>query len=177
MSRFGAAAGWLGHVLSWLVILGISALLCAAVLIPRVAGATPYTILTGSMQPQLPPGTMVVVKPRPIEQIGIGEVITYQLKSGEPTVVTHRVVSVAINGKGERTLTTQGDANNTVDAMPVRPVQVKGVLWYSVPHLGHVTTRINNAQRDVVLYGVITILFLYSAYMFTSGYRDRRRAR
>lgn len=177
MSRFGAAAGWFGHVLSWIVILGISALLLAAVLVPRIAGATPYTILTGSMQPKYPPGTMVVVKPKPIDEIGIGEVITYQLESGEPTVVTHRVVSVGINGKGERLLTTQGDANNAPDAKPVMPVQVKGVLWYSVPYIGHLTNRINSTQRDLVLYGAVSILFLYAGFMFTSDFRDRRRTR
>ncbi len=62
---------------------------------PRLGGATPYTVLTSSMEPEYPPGTLVVVRPVPIEEIGIGDVITYQLESGEPTVVTHRVVGLS----------------------------------------------------------------------------------
>lgn len=175
MTHLGAVTGWFGQLLSWLVILGIGAVVTVSVLIPRVAGATPYTILTGSMRPQMPPGTMVVVKPEPADRIGIGDVVTYQLKSGEPTVVTHRVVSVGINGKGERIFTTQGDANDVADEAPVRPVQIKGVRWYFIPYLGYLTSQITGSQRQIILYGVVSVLFLYAAYMFTSDIRDRRR--
>ena len=76
--------GWTGQVLAWFVIAGVLVLLTLAVLVPRVGGATPYTILTGSMEPGLPPGTLVVVKPVPADRIAIGSVITYQLDSGTP---------------------------------------------------------------------------------------------
>ncbi len=33
------------------------------VVVPKVGGATAYTVLTGSMRPTMPPGTLVVVKP------------------------------------------------------------------------------------------------------------------
>ncbi len=173
----GSAAGWLTHILVWLVILAVTATLMVSVLIPRITGATPYTILTGSMKPSMPPGTMVVVRPRPFEAIGVGEVITYQLESGNSTVVTHRVTSVGINGARKRTLQTQGDANQVPDTQPVQPVQVKGVVWYSVPHLGRVTNLISGAQRQIVIYGVVALLLLYSAGMFAIELRGRRRKR
>ncbi len=47
--------GWLGQLLAWLAILGVVAILLVAVLVPRLGGATPYTILTGSMKPDYPP--------------------------------------------------------------------------------------------------------------------------
>ena len=46
--------------------------------------------LTSSMEPGLPPGTLVIVKPIDPVDVRIGTVITYQLESGKPTVVTHR---------------------------------------------------------------------------------------
>lgn len=39
----------LGRALAWSLVVAIAAALTAAVLVPRVAGATPYTVMTGSM--------------------------------------------------------------------------------------------------------------------------------
>jgi signal peptidase len=169
--------GWTGQVLAWFVITGVLLLLALALFIPRVGGGTPYTILTGSMQPALTPGTMVVVKPTPPEDIVIGSVITYQLESGSPTVVTHRVVGIGIDGTGARVFATQGDANNARDAKPVLPVQVKGVQWYSVPYLGHVGTLITGQERALAFYAVASGLFIYAATMLAGAARDRRRDR
>ncbi len=144
-----------------------------AVVVPRLADATPYTILTGSMKPDLPPGALVVV--RPAERISLGDVITYQLKSGEDTVVTHRVVGQSVNAKGETTFLTQGDANDTPDFEPVRPVQLKGKVWYSVPYLGHVNNALTGNQRQKATYGVGGLLALYAAYMFISAVLDKRK--
>ena len=103
-------------MLAWVVILGAVGLLAAAVLVPRVAGATPYAVLTGSMQPGLPPGTLIVVRPVNDADLALGDIVTYQLESGEAPVVTHRVVAMGYDGRGELRLQTQGDANDVPDA-------------------------------------------------------------
>ncbi len=173
-SKLKQGAGWLTQVTAWTVILGIFAAVSVAVLIPRIGGATPYTILTSSMGPKMPPGTLVVIKPTPVDEIGVGTVLTYQLESGKPTVVTHRVVAVGIDGKGKKSFTTQGDANNVADATAVRPVQIKGQLWYQVPYLGYFNKIITGKERTVIMVLVVSFLFLYAAFMFTSALFDRR---
>lgn len=169
--------GWVGQVIAWLVILGVVVALAAAVLVPRLAGATPYTVLTGSMQPKYPPGTLVVVKPVEFDDIGLNDVITYQRESGEAAVVTHRVVGTGSRFDGTRTLITQGDANDDPDRDPVLAVQVKGELWYSVPYLGYVNTALSGSQRQWAVLGVSAALVGYAAYMFVGAFRDRRRSR
>ena len=164
---------WIGQVAAWFVIVAVVAVLATAVAVPRLGSATPYTILTGSMRPQLPPGTLVVVKPADAATLGVGDVITYQLRSGEPTVVTHRIVSAGINGRGEREFTTQGDANSAPDAKAVMPVQIKGKLWYSAPYLGHVNDTITGKERHVATIIASAGLLLYAAWMFTSSLRGR----
>ena len=164
---------WTGQIAAWIVILAMTAAITAAVLVPRIGGATPYTILTGSMRPNMPPGTLVVIKPVPIDQIGIGTVVTYQLKSGDPTVVTHRVVAVRYDGTGKRLFTTQGDANNAPDAKLVKPIQIKGRLWYRVKYLGYVNTFVNGTERQITMITVISGLLLYASYMFASDLRTR----
>jgi signal peptidase len=169
--------GWTGQVLAWFVIAGVLVLLTLGVLAPRLAGATPYTILTGSMQPAMPSGTLVVVKPVAPENIAIGTAITYQLESGKPAVATHRVVRVGIDGTGERIFSTQGDANNAPDEKPVLPAQVRGEVWYSVPYLGHLNNVLTGGERAIAVYVVGFGLLLYAAAMFTGSARDRRRDR
>lgn len=172
-----ATAGWAGQVLAWLVILGVVVVLAAAVLVPRLAGATPYTVLTGSMEPTYPPGTLVVVKPIAFDDIAIGDVITYQRESGKGDVVTHRVVGSGNRFDGERVLTTRGDANQVADRNPVQEVQVRGKLWYSVPYLGHVNNALTGRQRQWAVWAVSAGLVGYAAYMFVGALRDRRRSR
>lgn len=126
MSTPVRVVGWLGQVLAWSCVVAVAAVLTVTVLVPRLAGATPYTVLTGSMSPGLPAGSLVVVRPVAPDAVGVGAVITYQLESGEPAVATHRVVAVETAINGDLAFVTQGDANEVADAEPVRPVQIKG---------------------------------------------------
>ena len=172
-----AALGFARLVLAWLVILGAGGVLLVAVVVPRVTGATPYTVQTGSMRPSLPPGTLVVVRPVEPDEIGIGAVITYQLESGRPEVTTHRVTEVGINNvSGERTFRTRGDANEAVDPEPVRAVQVRGEAWYAVPYVGHVNDVVSGPRR-LPLLGAVAALLGYACWMFAGAARDRRGRR
>lgn len=150
------------------------------IVIPATSGATPMTILTNSMAPTYPPGTLVVVKPIDADLIRIGDAITYQLKSGEPEVVTHRVVAIS-STDGETSFTTKGDNNDVADSMPVKPVQIRGTVWYAVPYIGYVNTLVNGDNRAVIVPILAVGLFAYAGWMLASGItqsaRRRRRMR
>lgn len=161
------------QTISWLLLIAAFSVLCAVILIPRMAGAQAYTVLTGSMRPDYPPGTLIVVKPQPASQIGVGDVITYQIRSGEPDVVTHRVIDVAIQASdGERRFTTQGDANNAADPGTVRPEQIRGELWYSLPYIGYVNNWVTSQKRTVIIFAVAGALFVYAAWQFWAARHD-----
>lgn len=166
---------WVLRVLTWTVILGCAAVVTAAVLVPRLSGATPYTILTGSMRPDFPPGTLVVIRPVAPEDVRVGMVVTYQLRSGEAAVVTHRVVQVGTNLEGETRFQTQGDANPVPDEAWVRPEQVRGQLWYAVPHLGRFNTLMSGHERQLLVYGAAGALVVYAGAMFAGAGRQRLR--
>jgi signal peptidase len=169
--------GFVGQVCAWLVILAVSAVLAVAVAVPRIAGAVPYTVLTSSMEPDLPPGTLIVVKPVKADEVAIGDVITYQLESGKSAVVTHRVVAKGVNGAGRVAFRTQGDANNTPDEDWVRPVQIKGGVWYSVPYLGYVNNLLTGKERQLGVYAAAAGLAGYALLSFVGAARDKRRSR
>lgn len=163
------------RVAGWLVILVAAAAVSLAVLVPRLGGATPYTVLTGSMRPGLPPGTLVVVRPVDPAELATGDVITYQLRSGDPEVVTHRIVAQGLDSDGDVLFRTQGDANDVPDEKWVRPVQIQGKLWYSVPYLGYASDLLTGHQRQTGIYLVAAGCFGYALLMFAEAGRDRRR--
>ena len=169
--------GFLSRIVCWAVIGGVAAVLAAAVLVPRLGGGTPYVILTGSMRPDLPPGTLVVTRPVATTLPGVGSVVTYQRASGEATVVTHRVVAQGISAVGEPVVRTQGDANPVPDPGWIRPVQIRGEHWYDVPYLGYATTVLSPSVRQALQTGLIAVLLVYAAFMLTSGLRRRAPSR
>ena len=166
-----------GTVLS-AVALGLAVFVALATIVaPKVLGATPYTVLTGSMRPAMEPGTLAIVKPVAPGDVRIGDVLTYQLAPGRPEVVTHRVVGVNTGSDGVRSFRTQGDANSHADPDPVLPVQVRGRVVYAVPWLGHVNSAINSTNRSTAMLIGAGGLIAYGLWQVVGGVRQRRTAR
>jgi signal peptidase len=166
---------WTRAIGGWLVLLVVAAFVAATVVVPRLAGAIAYTVTSGSMRPTLPPGTLIVTRPADPAALGIGNVITYQAASGHPAVVTHRIIEAGYAANGEITFRTRGDANGTNDPEPVREGQVRGELWYALPHVGHLNTWVAGRRRTALVYTVSALLLGYAGWMFVSAARDRRR--
>ncbi|MFT4285936.1 MAG: signal peptidase I, partial [Protaetiibacter sp.] len=155
----------------FLLMLGLATL---AIILPAMTRSVPMTVLTNSMEPSYPPGTLVIVQPIAPDDVRIGDAVTYQLRSGEPEVVTHRVISIVTDGFGERRFIFKGDNNSEPDD-PVIDAQIQGRVWYSLPYLGWVNTWINGGDRSWIAPAVAGALFLYAAWMIISGMRDRMR--
>lgn len=169
----------LGVGLSWGVLALLLIVAAIVIVVPAVSGATPYTILTGSMRPAYPPGTLVVVRPVELADVRLGTVLTYQIESGRPEVVTHRVTEVIqpnLPG-GEPRFVTKGDANSATDPEPVRSEQIRGEVWYSVPWIGWVNNVVNGPMRAVIIPVVAGALFVYAGYQVVTSVIARRRGR
>ncbi|MBF0688269.1 MAG: signal peptidase I [Cellulomonas sp.] len=150
-------------------------LLVAAVVtvVPRLIGAVPLTVLSGSMEPTISAGDLVVVRPTDPADLRIGDVVTVQPESDDPTLVTHRVVGITRGADGLAGFVTQGDANEHADA-PVVPEQVMGRVVYTVPLVGHVT---HGAWGPYVAAAVGVGLVVYGVVMVATPRRDREEAR
>ncbi|MFV9432143.1 signal peptidase I [Rhodococcus pyridinivorans] len=166
---------WIGSMFTWALLFAMLGLLTVTILIPAVAGGERFTVLTGSMDPTYPPGTLIVVKHVESDELAIGMPVTYQLRSGDPTVVTHRIIASTQSAKGGRTYITQGDANNVPDEKPVLYEQIRGRVWYSIPYLGYVNNWLTGQQRSWTVGIVAIALFGYAAILFAGGIRDSRR--
>lgn len=176
-----AALRALGIGLTTGLVLLVAGLAVVLVALPKATGSVPLSVLTRSMEPTLPPGTLVVVRPVAAADVRIGDVVTYQLQSGRPEVVTHRVVAIGSSSDGTRRFVLRGDANDAVDPAPVIPAQIRGEVWYSVPWLGTVN-QVVNGSRTWLLPTVAGLLLAYGIVMIAAGTvsavrRRRRRAR
>ncbi|MFB9650370.1 signal peptidase I [Curtobacterium pusillum] len=167
----------LGLSTSLLVI--VAGLAVVLIVVPKATGSTPLTVLTQSMDPTLPPGTLLVVRPTPVDAIRVGDVVTYQITSGQPAVISHRVVSIESSSDGSRTFTLKGDNNALADPAPVTAAQIRGVVWYSLPDIGLVNQLVNGSRTWLVP-TIAGVLLAYGAVMVTIGIvsaaRRRRRS-
>ena len=110
-------------------------------------------ILTSSMRPTMPEGTLVVIKETKASDLKVGDIITY-LPSKATDYVTHRIKSINDNG----TFITKGDANNTVDISPVSEKQIAGKVVFKILYLGAIFMFI---QKHAVFVIVILAFILF----------------
>lgn len=167
------------NALLWLILGLLAALALAIVVVPRVMGWVPLTILTGSMEPTIPTGSQVVVEPvegdADAQQLQIGDVVTFMPYPDDPTLVTHRIVSRSIGTDGSVSFTTQGDANGAADPWELTATQLRGEVRYHVPYAGHVATMLDGNQKSAGIVVVAALLFGYAALQLVTAARDARR--
>jgi signal peptidase len=164
----GLSAGLLAFVL----LVGV-----LVIVVPAATGSTPMTVLTGSMEPTYPPGTLIIVKPIDAQDVRIGDPITYQIESGKEAVVTHRVIATTSSSDGTLSFITKGDNNGVADANPVIPEQLRGKVWYSVPWIGYINNLATGSMRGWIIPAIAVALFAYAGYMLASGIATSARKR
>lgn len=137
------------------IILIVLALLAAMLIIPRVMGYEEMAVLTGSMEPEYPVGSLIYVKEKDPETLQVGDVITYRLS--EDTVVTHRIVEIDTQAQ---TVTTKGDANESNDGQPVAFDSIVGKAEYKVPYLGFISMNIKTPKGIIAICGILVVIIL-----------------
>lgn len=155
-ARFGRAAS---AVLAALFLL-IAALLCYTAVaraagnpLPTVFGWGNAVVLSGSMEPELPVGSLLLIHRE--ESYKVGEIVTYEDESG--SLVTHRLASLE-NGEA----VTKGDANNTEDA-PFPVSQIYGKVRAVLPGVGGTILWLKTPP------GICTVLLIGAVLLFVPG--------
>ncbi|WP_269938280.1 signal peptidase I [Arthrobacter sp. HY1533] len=143
---------------------------------PMATGSHTYTVLTSSMAPKYAPGTFLVVKPTPFAELQVGDIITYQIESGKPGVITHRITAVATTQAGARVMTTKGDNNSLEDAAPVQEAQVQGKLLYAIPYVGFAAHAVGE-QRGKLLPIVAVGFIALGAFSMVKGAVEKKRGK
>ena len=99
-------------------------LICIPLTLPRLTGFDIYTVVTGSMEPAIPVGSLIYVREEAPAELMEGEVVAYRSDTDAGIIITHRVVkNQVVSGQ----LITKGDANEAEDISPVSYAQVIGM--------------------------------------------------
>ena len=125
-------------------------------------------VQTGSMQPKIKIGSLIITSPAKDYQVG--DIVTYKIPSQlkKKVVITHRVIKV--NGSGDnQTFVTQGDANNTPDTQPVLKSNILGKMRLKIPFIG---LLISYAQTQLGL--IVIIVIPATIIIYREGQKIRR---
>lgn len=131
--------------------------------VPNVLGYSMFRVMTGSMDPAIPVGSLIVTKPVSPDEIQVGDVISYF--SRDPalhgSVNTHRVVEIRQEA-GTVIFQTRGDANNVGDLYPPKAGDIIGVVVFSSHALGTLVRLISNPMVffPLVLLPLLILLIL-----------------
>jgi signal peptidase I len=156
------AATWSGLVMAlgaraYLVLVGV---LAACALAPMLAGLTGSVVQSGSMEPHVSAGDVVLSRAVAADDVlPMGRVITFTAPAGSarPGLVMHRLVDEESDGS----LVTAGDANVDVDSTPLAREDIIGrgtllVPWIGLPALWLGTGRL----QPFAIWVLVTVLAL-----------------
>jgi len=135
----------------FLAILVALVLLLMASMLSIPGGIKALTVLSGSMEPAIHTGSVVVIMPA--NDYKVGDIITFGEISKTKTPTTHRIKDIKIVD-GNPVYITKGDANNSEDNAEVLVTSVKGKVLFSVPYLGYVL----NFMRQPIGFALVIIV-------------------
>jgi signal peptidase len=151
MTAHGAA-----RLVAWSA-LGVLSGVLLTLTVPRVLGKPVLVVLTGSMEPELAVGDVVIESKISPLDARVGDVITFRDPERPDRLITHRVRRVVRSG-GELSFTTKGDANNTVETWQIPRDGGIGRVEYRFPKLGYVVSWISGPAARLFLVVVPAIL-------------------
>ena len=123
---------------------------------PDVFGIKRFTIISGSMEPNISVNDLVIIKKVEKSEIKKGDIISFKI-NGE--IITHRVINIETDTNGEILYTTQGDANNIQDYNKITFENIEGKYIGKIPKVGKIVITLKNKETLTVL--IVLLLIIY----------------
>ena len=142
--RLLSIGGYLAFALA-LALLG-SLLTVAAT---NLLGYESYVIYSGSMEPTVKVGSLLLTRPVDVKDLRVGDVITYR-SPGNHTTVTHRIVSMR-QQDGQWVFKTKGDASLEPDPREIILRGQVAKMAFEIPYLGYVVDFAKSIQGVILL--------------------------
>ena len=129
-----------------IVLIVLVILLCSLLVLPGMTGFHMYNVLSGSMEPAIPVGSLLYVHGKVPEDVEEDEIIAFYSSNEDSGIITHRVVK---NNVVSGSFTTKGDANEKEDPTPVPYENYIGSIVLSVPYVGRVLTIMTSLEGKI----------------------------
>ncbi len=130
-------------------------------------GYQAYTVVTGSMRPEIEVGDIIVIDKVDPGSLEIGDVVTYEGEKGDlkGLVLTHRIIEKRKDEKDQKYyFTTKGDANEAIDP-EISQDSIRGKVIYKSVVFSFVSKLMTH---DVFYYGLFIVISIYFIYQVLS---------
>jgi signal peptidase I, archaeal type len=123
-----------------------------------------FNIVSGSMEPHIPVGSVVITKTGGTPSIAKGDVISFESNN---IVISHRVYDIYTQNNGEKVYSTKGDANKNVDPDVIFSSQIIGKVVLHIPLLGFVLNYVATKQGMIVCVVIpMFVIAFYDIFLF-----------
>jgi signal peptidase len=115
--------------------LGLAIGVFGVIAAPSLFGGRSLTVMSGSMEPALGVGDVIINSKVAPAEVRVGDIVTFSDPEGTGKLITHRVRQLRIEG-GMAEVVTKGDNTNTVERWEMPAAGSLGRVEYRVPLLG-----------------------------------------
>lgn len=147
----------LGNLLTYAFYAAVAliVLLLLSSALPIPGGIKTFVVQSGSMEPTIKTGGVVVVKPA--ESYHVGDVITFGPRSKTKPPTTHRIMEVKEDGN----FLTKGDANEDADMRTVSRYEVIGKVLFSLPYVGYAVAAAQKPWGFTVIVIIPAVIIIW----------------
>lgn len=145
---------------------------CLPLTVPRLFGYQIYSVVSGSMEPAIPTGSLVYIGGPEAAEVQEGDVIAFYGSGETGSIITHRVVENRVL-MGE--FVTKGDANPQEDLTPIPYACYIGRVACSVPRAGALAELLTGPAGKRAAGGVILAAVVLQALASIADGPGRKR--
>ncbi len=140
------------------LVIVLTIIVCLMAVVPRMVGYETANVVSGSMEPAIPVGSLVMAKAENNELHEAEYVIMFVHGSGVTDntgsdYISHRVVS---NDVIAREVITKGDANEKEDLAPIPYYQIVGKVQIHIPFVGNLLQQLNTMTGKI--YAIVLVV-------------------
>jgi signal peptidase len=139
------------------LVVGVVVGLTGALVLPGLFGYKALTVISGSMEPTLEVGSMVLDERIAPLDARPGDIVSFPDPTRDGRLVTHRLEKVRAEGD-TAFMVTKGDANNAVERWSVPTDGEIGRVVYHVPKVGYVRAFMTGPRARLALLGIVLVL-------------------
>ena len=153
------AIRWARPVLAMVMwtIVGLGFGVVASGAVPALFGMHSMRVLSGSMEPAISTGDVVIVQPIAPVDARVGDVVSFTDPEDRDRIISHRVRSLSVTGTSVA-FVTRGDANTGVERWSVPVDGTIGLVRYHIPRLGYLLGWLGTPVAKVALIVVPALL-------------------
>jgi signal peptidase len=151
----------IGTVVEWAIFIALIPLFFIIVspLLPTKDYLTTYAVVTGSMEPTVPVGTLALVSRNWADDLGPGDIIAFPEPSNPERIILHRITESLTDGNITE-FKTKGDNNDAEDIWTVGESTVRGKMVYGLPYIGNIIMFARQPMGFALLVGIPAALLI-----------------